>query len=158
MATQIQAVKAGHESSAIPLKPMLWCLVGFIATAVLIHLLVICYGRMLAARYEDFGRVYQMRPEQTPEYPAPALQVNPQVDLQRYRMRAEQDLNSYGWIDPAHGVAKIPVERAMNLLVSRGLPVRPSGQDGPTELDMQQQKAAVESAKGLDARPDRRQP
>ncbi len=42
-------------------------------------------------------------------------------------LRAEQQelLGSYGWIDEENSVVHIPVERAMSLLVERGLPVRP---------------------------------
>ena len=159
MTTQTEArQRKGHEATKVPLKGVLWCVAGFIATAVIIHLCLIGYGTLLGAHGKSFGRVYQIRPQQVPQYPAPALQVKPQVDLQTYRSRAEHDLNSYGWMDQAHGVAKIPLERAMDLLLARGLPVRPALQDGPTELNMQEQKAAADSAKAARQPPDGRRP
>jgi hypothetical protein len=148
----------GHESTKVPLKAVLWCVAGFIATAVIIHLCLMGYAYLLGAHDKSFGRVYQIRSQQVPPYPAPALQVKPQVDLQTYRTRAEHDLNGYGWIDQAHGVARIPIDRAMKLLATRGLPVRPAVQDGPTELDVQQQKAAADSAKAAAQPPERRRP
>ncbi len=56
--------------------------------------------------------------------PEPRLQVNPQQDLKA--MRADEDalLRSYGWVDRNAGVVRIPIDRAMNLLVQRGLPAR----------------------------------
>ncbi len=56
--------------------------------------------------------------------PEPRLQVNPQRDLKA--MRAEEDavLRSYGWVDRKAGGVRIPIDRAMNLLVQRGLPAR----------------------------------
>jgi hypothetical protein len=128
-------------------------LAGFIATALIIHLILIGYGTMLGNSYKRFGRVYQIQPSQVPQFPAPALQSNPSVDLQTYKSRAEQELNTYGWIDRPHGVVKIPIERAMNLLATRGLPVRPAVQNGPTELEMQRQKAAADRANAAQQQP-----
>ena len=58
--------------------------------------------------------------------PPPRLQVAPEVDLQAVRQKEEERLNSYGWVDPDAGVVRIPIERAMELLVQRGMPVRPN--------------------------------
>jgi len=53
---------------------------------------------------------------------APHLQLNENVDLIALRTREEEGLNSYGWIDQTAGVVRIPIERAMDLIVARGLP------------------------------------
>jgi len=55
--------------------------------------------------------------------PQPRLQVEPHEDLQRYREAEEELLHSYGWVDQKAGVVRIPIERAMDLIVQRGLPV-----------------------------------
>jgi hypothetical protein len=134
---------ARHESSKIPIRPFLWSLGGLVLAAVLIHLGLIGYGIILKNHHKAFGRVYLLQGNEVPSYPAPALQRDPGFDLQKYRSAAESDLNGYGWIDRARGIVKIPIERAMTLLASRGLPVRPPIQNGPTELEMQNQKAAM---------------
>jgi hypothetical protein len=52
---------------------------------------------------------------------APRLEITPREDLQRFD-RSEAELsNSYGWTDRNHGVVRIPVRRAMDLLAQRGL-------------------------------------
>ena len=40
------------------------------------------------------------------------------------RLRAEEDaiLTSYAWVDQKAGVARIPIDRALEILVQRGLP------------------------------------
>jgi hypothetical protein len=149
---------SGHESSKAPLKSVLWCLAGFIATAVLIHLILISYGLILRNIHKGFGRIYQVPSNQVLQYPKPALQDNPQVDLQIYRFQAEHDLNTYGWIDEAHGIVKIPINRAMERLVAKGFPVRPAIQDGPTQLDMQNQKAAADAPSIVPQQPRPYQP
>jgi hypothetical protein len=62
------------------------------------------------------------RPNRPPE---PRLQVNPPVELGAVRRQEEAQLNSYGWVQKEAGVVRIPIERAKELLLERGLPVRP---------------------------------
>jgi hypothetical protein len=72
--------------------------------------------------------------------PQPRLQVQPRVELQAYCEDQLEQLNTYGWVDPHNEVVRIPVDRAMDLLVQRGLPARPAG-SGSSDAT-----AAVESA------------
>jgi hypothetical protein len=56
--------------------------------------------------------------------PRPVLQVTPAQDLHQYLDQQDAVLNSYGWVDQKAGVVRIPIDRAMNLLLQKGLPVR----------------------------------
>ena len=62
------------------------------------------------------------------EFPLPRLQANPTADLRKSRVSEETKLHSYGWVDREAGVARIPIERAMQLTVERGLPEVGAGQ------------------------------
>jgi len=67
--------------------------------------------------------------------PAPRLQVAPVEDLARYRAAQESALNSYGWVDQKAGVVRIPIDRAIDLLLERGLPARArAAQQGAAEI------------------------
>lgn len=35
-------------------------------------------------------------------------------------------LNSYGWVDQKNGIARIPIDRAIDIVAARGLPARPT--------------------------------
>jgi hypothetical protein len=76
-----------------------------------------------------------------PQFPEPRLQVAPQVDLATLRAREDEELKTYGWVDRKDGVVRIPIERAMDLMVRKGLPAR-GDPNAPkptlTPLDMQQ--------------------
>ena len=61
--------------------------------------------------------------------PTPALQTQPFKDLYMLRREETQRLDSYGWVDKDGGVARIPIDRAMEVLLQRGLPVRPDAAD-----------------------------
>jgi len=83
--------------------------------------------------------------------PQPRLQVAPRVDLQAYCEAQLQELNTYGWVDPHNEVVRIPVDRAMDLIVERGLPARPAMSEvsGATEAWEATDKAGMPQANGL---------
>lgn len=87
--------------------------------------------------------------ENTRELPPegmPRLQVKPPLELRQYEKEQGQELHSYGWVDRKNGVAHIPIERAMDLLLQRGLPV----QSAPPENEVLQPGAVpqYETPKG----------
>ena len=56
--------------------------------------------------------------------PEPRLQSDPATDLRRWRAEEDAALRSYSWADRSRGVVRIPLERAMELVLKRGLPAR----------------------------------
>lgn len=73
------------------------------------------------------------------EFPKPRLEIKGSVDLARFRAAEAADLDSYGWIDRSSGTVRIPVDRAMQLLLERGLPDVGAGQ---TPLTLMQARPA----------------
>jgi hypothetical protein len=73
----------------------------------------------------------------------PHLQIAPPEDLKKFREREEMELTTYGWIDRTAGVVRVPVDRAMELVLQRGLPQRSKGgtnELGPSSYELQQQR------------------
>jgi len=60
------------------------------------------------------------------QFPAPQLEVNERTELNDIRQREENTLSTYNWVDQKAGTVRIPIDRAMDLLAQRGLPVRSS--------------------------------
>lgn len=56
--------------------------------------------------------------------PPPRIQSNPGADMQSYFQSQQNLLNSYGWIDRQNGIVRLPIDRAMELILERGLPTR----------------------------------
>jgi hypothetical protein len=54
--------------------------------------------------------------------PEPRLEAMPLVPRQKLRAEEDAVLTSYAWVDKPRGFVRIPVDRAMELLVERGLP------------------------------------
>jgi len=73
-------------------------------------------------------RMYTSRPN----VPQPQLQPDPVADYNVYRLSAKEILDSYGWVDQKAGITRIPVDKAMDLVVERGLPWKqPAPGTGP---------------------------
>lgn len=49
----------------------------------------------------------------------PGLQTHPQADLRAFNRDKQRRLHSYGWVDKAHGIVHIPIERAMEMMTQR---------------------------------------
>ena len=65
--------------------------------------------------------------------PNPRLQSDPFAELDLLRATQDAQLNSYGWVDESAGLAHIPIERAMDLLVANGLPATPVAVEAAAE-------------------------
>ena len=64
-------------------------------------------------------------PTDANKFPLPRLETNERGQLNDQRFREEEALNTYGWLDQKAGVAHIPIQHAMELIVERGLPTVP---------------------------------
>ncbi len=61
----------------------------------------------------------------TPLPPPPQLITDPGAELRAMRTYEDAALHSYAWVDRAHGIVRIPIDRAMDLVAAAGLPTRP---------------------------------
>lgn len=91
-------------------------------------------------------------------FPDPRLEEDERGQLNGIRLSEDEKLDSYGYVDEKAGTVRIPIERAMELMAQRGLPVRaqtsgsgvtpPSGQSNvKAELRMEAQPAKKKGAK-----------
>ncbi len=61
----------------------------------------------------------------------PKLLTNEPMALQEYKDGQASRLNSYGWVDRAASVVHLPITRAIELTVERGLPVASEPESAP---------------------------
>jgi len=63
--------------------------------------------------------------EQQPQpVPRPLLQVHPHQELKDYCAAQQKEVATYGWVDQPSGVVRIPIDRAEELILAKGLPAR----------------------------------
>jgi hypothetical protein len=100
-------------------------LIGALALGVAVFLIVTPYA--LLAVYPGADRLGRL-PTGRAQPPAPRLQIDPKADLEHLRAQERERLTTYGWVDRERRIARIPIERAMELLAGRGLAGWPSPQ------------------------------
>jgi hypothetical protein len=65
--------------------------------------------------------------ELTKSFPTPRVQTDDgNQDLADLHEREDLLLDNYSWVDRSQGKVRIPIERAMELIAQRGLPVAPA--------------------------------
>jgi hypothetical protein len=93
---------------------------------------------------EDTRHVTMGYPETA--FPSPRLEEDERGQLNNILTKENDILYSYGWVDEKAGVARIPIDRAMDLLVQRGLPVRPQNESASNAENSTTRNATTNSA------------
>ncbi|HMD17109.1 MAG TPA: hypothetical protein VKH18_10615 [Terriglobales bacterium] len=68
-----------------------------------------------------------MTHEETQTFPQPRLEENERTQLRSFIEDQDQKLATYDWVDRDKGILRIPIDRAMELIAKRGLPVHAEG-------------------------------
>lgn len=55
---------------------------------------------------------------------SPALQPRPNDDMKAFLQEQHRQVTTYGWVDKATGRVRVPVEKAREMALQRGFPVR----------------------------------
>jgi len=70
--------------------------------------------------------------EMTKRFPTPRVQTDDgNLDVADLHAREDLLLDNYSWIDKSQGKVRIPIERAMQIIAQKGLPVAPEVQQAP---------------------------
>jgi hypothetical protein len=128
------------EGDGISYRGIVWFAVILTATTVFCQLLVWGAFELMEARAEraDVQRAPLAAPPVSPsikdgrvltgtDAPAPPMAplVNEPVVLNEFRQREDDYLSTYGWVDQGAGTVRLPIDRAKDLVIERGLPTRP---------------------------------
>lgn len=114
----------GHEESDVSIRGIVRFGIGLAVAAGVIHVAMWGLFRFLDARESRKDRpvppLVAAGLARTP--PGPRLEPDPIAPRRAMQARENVLLQTYGWVDRGTGAVRIPVERAMELLVERGLP------------------------------------
>jgi len=149
-----------YERQDINARGIFYFIAGLLAATLLISFLLSGLYKILDRRFEtrqppvnplaaNVPKDTRQVPPQYPEtaFPDPRLETDERTQLNSIRIAEEQKLNSYGWVDEKAGTMHIPIERAMELLAQRGLPLRPQSAAQP-QNEAQKNQAAKTAKKG----------
>jgi hypothetical protein len=98
--------------------------------------LIVVVTTLLFFAWTGTGPQLQLPPpgEAISANPPPPLPPPPRLETQSGQVSmpflASENLilNSYAWVDRSQGIVRIPIDRAMDLIVESGLPARPPAQ------------------------------
>ncbi|HEX7879421.1 MAG TPA: hypothetical protein VF720_08430 [Candidatus Eisenbacteria bacterium] len=121
-----EALAAGHEISEIQPKPILAFLILIAIFSAFCFGIIVVYFRFLAA---DAAK-HSPRPSplitqgsaRVP--PEPRLQVDAWGDWDSYKADQDRQLGHYSWANKDSLTIRMPIERAMEIVLQRGLPAR----------------------------------
>ena len=121
-----------HEPSAMPVEGdgisysgIVWFVVVLTATTVVCQLLMVGLFAYLDNRQvkNDAQRSAMAAPAgQAPA--GPQLLTDEPANLLNFRQSEQKALTTYDWVDKDAGTVRLPIDRAKDLVIERGLPVR----------------------------------
>jgi hypothetical protein len=121
MSTTERFASHGHEPRDVSLRPVVVAGLGLLGAV-----LVVAAGGWWLFRHYEAREARLSAPASplaaeagVPVPPEPRLQAEPRKDLEALRAEERARLEGYGWVDPAAGIVRIPIERAMALLAER---------------------------------------
>ena len=119
-------VEVVHEESDVNVSAILRYGLGLAVIAAVVHVFLWWLLGIYERQHERAQtQVYPMAVGQQNRLPpSPRFQENPQQDLQDLRAKQRALLEGYGWVSKEGGIARIPIEDAMKIVVERGLPTR----------------------------------
>ena len=108
----------------VSVRGVVWTAAGLMVVTVAAYAVVGLLFSHFSAREAASPRLYPLANTKPQLPPQPRLQADPSEALKALRQRDREMLSTYGWINEQNGVVRIPIDRAMALIVERGLPVR----------------------------------
>lgn len=122
---------AQHEHTdiepSVAWKFALWLVAGMLVSVAIVYGTFWFFERNEQA-LDRAAQQFPLAVGRAKEPPLPHLQTQPFKDLYLLRRHEAEQLGSYGWVDKANGIVRLPIDRAMDVLLEKGLPV---GADAP---------------------------
>ena len=124
--TRADNVEVVHEESDVNVAAIIRYGIGLLLIGALVHVFLWwLQGTYSRQNLRAQTQVYPLAAGQQDRLPpSPRFQENPQGELQDLRARQKALLEGYSWISKEGGVARIPIEDAMKMVVERGVPAR----------------------------------
>jgi hypothetical protein len=124
--------RRGHEANTIGVRGLVLFATALVGTCLLVLFLLGLWMKDFQRREDRAEALYPGRLDiDVDQFPQPRLQQNPESDLAQVQREGLGLINSYEWVDRQAGIARIPVERAMDILARTGLPKVPAPAPDP---------------------------
>ena len=124
----------GFEQEDLSSRSALYFLAGLVLVCLVVYFIVFGMYRFL----DSYATAHQppmspmvkpeadtraVTPENAETFPQPRLEENERTQLRSFIEDQDRKLATYDWVDKDRGTVRIPIDRAMELIEQRGLPV-----------------------------------
>src|SRR5690349_18934945 len=109
---------AGHEHGEVNVNFIVVSLIVLLVGTFLVCLLVIGIFQYFHSTYLPA----QATPLQQQLPPQPRVEERPYLQLQNLRALEDHVLSTYAWVDQSQGTVRVPVDRAIDTVLQKGLP------------------------------------
>jgi hypothetical protein len=149
----------GYERTDVGIAGILYFLLSLLVGGILVYFIVNGVYAFLQSRSEadqtpvnplvtnapaDTRHVERNYPKSA--FPDPKLEEDERGQLNGIRLKEEQTLSTYDYVDKNAGTVRIPIDRAMDLIAQHGLPTR--SQTTTSEAPAAQPEKQPEKKKG----------
>ena len=127
-----------HEESDVSIRPIAWFMAWLVIATAVVMLLMIGLYRYLdnRANKQDEHERSPLASERNPIPPQPVLQLGPESpgltkfdaaktsptsEVDSMRKQENLKLDYYAWVDQSKGIVYLPIERAKELALERGI-------------------------------------
>ncbi len=132
-----------HEKTDIDISAIVRFGIGLCALAVVSFVLIWASTTSSNRSMEGRCRPPASRSPPAPCRPSRASSRRPWKISRKCCAAQDKLLHTYGWVDQQHGIVRIPIDRAIDMLAQRGLPSRPAaGPSVPPPMSPYRPKAA----------------
>jgi hypothetical protein len=115
----------GHETKDASIRWIVLTGVGLVIGAAIAFSIVYGIFHFLSTQPITTAPPNPMGETSTQQFPpAPRVEEHPAAEIQELHTKEDSLLSTYGWTDKTAGVVRIPIDRAMDLELQRGIPVR----------------------------------
>jgi hypothetical protein len=148
----------GHEANTLVIRGLIIFAVLLVAVGIFVEFCLVYVMKDFSQEEKVLQALASPRlADDSGPVPGPRLQAEPPIDLAKLKQAELRRLNGYGWVNREAGIAHIPIDRAIEIVASKGLPAR----SGPTAKNVEATPAArpaTEAGKpaGTEAKQDRK--
>jgi hypothetical protein len=119
------SVKAGRELADISIPALVHHGVYLVIVCVIVWFAMMGLFKLVIGKLQDRDpQVSALARPAGEAPPEPRLLTNEPLNLQQFLEQEGQRMDGYGYIDEGLGIVRLPIDRAKDRLLERGLPVR----------------------------------
>jgi hypothetical protein len=116
-----ESVAIGHELKDVRVRPLVFSIVGVFILLFASFGLVFGIMAFAGDGIQDVGNQLNPTAIQAQLPPGPLLEQNPRGNTDAIIAEQNAQLTSYGWVNERAGTARIPIDRAKELLLEQGV-------------------------------------